>query len=422
MIEIILSGIFAFLLILHSSWIVLLFYPKKENYVVKTFPGLSIIIPAHDEEKVIAATIRKVLAAEYQGDKEVIVINDYSKDKTEVIVKEISARDNHVKVYSTLKHAGKANAINVGLTKAKNDIIVVLDADSELKADALMEIVKPFSNEKIAAVSGVIRAQDSRNPLTWFQDFEYILSSGWRFICNKVDGTYIFPGFAAFRKNSLEKIGGFSQDTFSEDFDIGLRLKKAGYKLEMSNAVIYTKVPETIPGFIRQRIRWGRGTIQVMKKHYGIILNRKYGAVGLYGLPTQIYWYLHGFIYIPIVFYQVSSGYLEYFAAYQNYLSFEVGKYFFSWFSVYGMLEYAYKTFAGIYEMTLPFYFLVVMFALYIFYDVMMLRKFSKVTLKSLIAIFFFFPYSLISLSLQVSSSFYEIGRKKVENKWEKNK
>jgi len=302
----------------------------------------------------------------------------------------VSKKDERVKLYNTEKHSGKANAINFGLKKAKYDIIVTLDADSELKEDALLQIVKPFSDENIVAVSGIVRAKDSKNPLVWFQDFEYILSSGWRFICNKIDGTYIFPGFAAFRKDALEKIGGFSQDTFSEDFDIGLRLKKEGYKLAMSKAVIYTRVPETFKGFVRQRVRWGRGTIQVMKKHYGIILNKKYGSVGLYGIPTQLYWYLHGFIYIPILFYQVFSGYFKSFLAYGDYLSFGVVKYFFGWFSAYGMIEYTYKNFLGIYKANLFFYILLTMFTLYILYDILMLLKFSKLTLKSIFVIFFF--------------------------------
>ena len=422
MIEIILTIIFAALIILHTSWIVLLLYPEKDNYAneKKSYP-LSIIIPAHNEERFITTTIKNVLSADYHQEKEVLVIDDYSTDRTPEIVREMASLDSRIKIYHTKKHAGKANAINFGLTKTRYNIIVILDADSELKSDALLKIVRPFSDPKTAAVSGVIRAKDNNNPLTWFQDVEYIFSSGWRFVCNKINGTYIFPGFAAFRRQSILKIGGFSHDTFSEDFDIGLQLKKFGYKMEMSTAVIYTRVPETLNGFIRQRIRWGRGTIQVMRKHYGIILNKKYGAVGLYGLPTQIYWYLHGFIYIPIVFYQVFGGYLKYFAAYKNYFSFAVGKYFFSWFSAYGMAETTYNHFAGIWQTDISFYFLVTMFCLYLFYDILVIRKFSRITWKSLLVIFFFFPYSLVSLSLQVSSSFYELRRKKVENKWEKS-
>ena len=420
MIDTILYIIFSVLAILHASWIVLFFYHKKEG-CGDIFPKLSIIIPAHNEEATISNTIECVLKANYPKEREVIVVNDGSVDRTEEIVKKISLEDDRVKIYNT-KHAGKANAINLGVKNAKNDIIIALDADSEMKEDALIEIVKPFAREDVGAVSGIIRAIDNRNPITWFQDFEYILSSGWRFLCNKIRGTHIFPGFVAIKKEALLKVGGFSRDTFSEDFDIAIRLKKAGYKLAMSNATIYTRVPETFKGLISQRIRWGRGTIQVMKKHYDVILNKRYGTVGLYVIPTQIYWYIHGFVYVPIVMYQVFGGYFQNFVAYKNFLSFEVTKYFFSWFSVYGMVEYTYKTFMGVYDASPLFFLLLAMFILYLTYNILILLKFARLRLRYLFVIFFFFPYSLFILSLNVFSCLHEIYRPGNSNVWEKSR
>ena len=90
---------------LHLSWIVLFLYPKKE-ISCDNFPDLSIVIPAHYEEKYIADTVGSVLNAEYPGRKEVIVVNDGSVDRTEDIVKEISERDGRVRLYET-NHAGK---------------------------------------------------------------------------------------------------------------------------------------------------------------------------------------------------------------------------------------------------------------------------------------------------------------------------
>lgn len=419
MIDTILSLIFFALIVLHASWIALFFYKEKE-ITIRAFPSISIVIPAHNEEKSISGTIKSVLDADYLKEREVIVVNDGSIDRTENIVNKISGEDKRVRIYTTM-HAGKANAINLGIRNAKNDIIVVLDADSKIEKDALIEIVKPFSKRMIGAVSGIIRANDSKNPITWFQDFEYILSSGWRFLCNKINGTYIFPGFAAFRRDALLKIGGFSRDTFSEDFDIGIRLKKAGYDLAMSSAIIYTKVPETLGGLIKQRVRWGRGTVQVMRKHKDIILNKKYGTVGLYGMPTQIYWYIHGFVYIPIAIYQIFWGYFQNFVFYKNFFSFEVLKYLFSWFSMYGMMEVVYKTISGIYDANLLFFLLVSMFVLYLIYSTLLLVKIARPGLRHLFVIFFFFPYSMFALSLQVFPFLYEIYRPGRSNMWEKS-
>jgi cellulose synthase/poly-beta-1,6-N-acetylglucosamine synthase-like glycosyltransferase len=434
MVNLILSVFFIVMIFLYSSWIALLFLPKIKKWnklggdvgTLKKFPGISIIIPAHNEEEKIRDTIESILRANYPKKREIVVINDGSDDRTEEILKKISKSREEVRVFNTEEHLGKANAINHGIKKSKHNIIVVLDADSELDKNALIEIVKPFRDEKIGAVSGgVIRAIDSKNPLVWFQDFEYTLSSTWRYICNNVNGTYILPGFAAFRKEALEEVNGFSNDTLTEDFDIGLKLKKKGYKLEMSpRAKIYTQVPQTFQGLMKQRIRWGRGTLQVIRKHFDVLLNKKYGAIGLYGIPTQMYWFVHGFVVLPITFYQIFFGYFQYFVAYKNYLSFSVLKYFFGWISVYGMLEYSYKTFSGEYLMNLIFILVFLVFCLGLTFNILAIMKVSEFKLRHLFVIFFFFPYSILSLILFVIFPFlYEIRRKRgVENRWEKSR
>lgn len=420
MMDLVLCFIFSVLVVLYASWVLLLLYPKREKSR-DYFPGLSIIIPAHNEEGIIGTTVESVLKAHYPGEKEIIVINDGSTDKTKEIVERMAKQNSNVRIYN-IKHGGKANALNFGIRNSKHEIIVTLDADSKLEKDSLIKIVKPFSDERVGGVSGIIRALHSKNPLTWFQDFEYILSSGWRFVCDKVNGTYIFPGFAAFRKKALLEVGGFNKDTLCEDFDIGVRLRKSGYKLVMSNSVIYTKVPETITGLCKQRIRWGRGTIQVLRKHYDVILNKTYGAMSLYGIPTQIYWFFHGFVYIPIIIYQILGGYLKYFAIYGNYFSFDVVRYFFSWFSIYGMIEYVYRTITGEYDINLLFYLLITMFALYLIYDLLLLIRMSNLSIRYLFVIFFYFPYSVFTLGMHTFAFLYELRNEKVENKWGKNK
>lgn len=422
-IDIILSAVFSALIILHLSWISILLYPRKEEMPVQntTQPSLSIIIPAHNEEETIERAVKSVLESEYDGRREVVVVNDGSSDKTEEIVKALASNDSRIRLFST-DHVGKSSAINVGVEKATGEIIITLDADSTVEKTALAKMASLFSDREIGAVSGIVRAEYNINPLTWFQDFEYIQSSAWRFICNKVNATYIFPGFAAFRKDVFLSVGGFASDTYSEDFEIGLRLRKAGVKVAMSTATMYTRVPETIRGLIKQRTRWGRGTVQVMRKHQDMILNWRYGVVGLYGMPTQIYWYIHGFVYIPILVYQVSEGYYKYFLSKEVYLSIDVLKYFIGWFSMYGTIEYTYKTLQGYYEDTVVFYLLVIMFSLYLIYNILVLYRFAQPKKRHFFVIFFFFPYSLFSLLLHITPSITEIFNPMKSNIWEKSR
>ncbi len=424
MIELVLSLFFIAMMFLYASWLILILIPKNERYHMDyRFPFISIIIPAHNEASIIKETINALINAEYPSNKEIIVVNDGSTDETEEILREIIKEEECVRYINT-EHLGKANALNKGLSLSNGDIIITLDADSKIDKNALIEIVKPFSDERVGAVSGIIRAITNRNILTWFQDFEYVLSSGWRYALNRVNSTYIFPGFAAYRKYALDVVGGFNEDTLSEDFDIGIRLKKADYKLVMSNAVIYTKVPQTISGLIKQRIRWGKGTIQVIKKHSDVPFNKDYGATGLYAIPSQMYWFLHGFVVIPLTFYQVFDGYFKYFIAYNNFFSIDVLKYFFSWFSVYGMIDYTQKALMGEYQFTQIFLLAMGVFILGLVYNIVVISKISKMYLRYLFVIFFFFPYSILVLIFYSLPSIIEVlslNNNKRANIWEKN-
>ncbi|MFN3527518.1 MAG: glycosyltransferase, partial [Candidatus Altarchaeaceae archaeon] len=336
----ILIVLFLFLSLLYISWIIIfLFFPKKK-YEEK-FYNISILIPAHNEGENIENTIKNVLNAKYKGEKEIIVINDGSTDNTEEILRNICKIHKEVKFFNT-NHIGKANALNFAISKAKNDIIIILDADSEIEKNGLLKICLPFSDKNVVAVGGIIRAKLNNNLLTWFQDLDYIISSSWRYICDKINSAYMLPGFAAFRKEILIEVNGFSTDTFSEDIDIGLKITDKDKKVVTSDAVIFTKVPETIKGLVKQRIRWGRGGLQVMKKHRKLFFkNFKI----FYAMGTQFYWYLHSTIYIPTIIYSMIYGYFIYFFEKGNIISFDVFKYFFSWLSAYGMFEYAYIKF-----------------------------------------------------------------------------
>ncbi|MFC2163068.1 glycosyltransferase [Candidatus Altiarchaeota archaeon] len=423
MIEEILSVLFVFMILLYLSWIILYFLPKKRVYDVKTHPSCAIIMPAHNEEVIIGETVRHALDAEYPGQKQVIVIDDGSTDKTPDIVRKIMGSAPNLKLLH-LDHKGKANAINHALTKIDAELVLILDADSRLAGDAVLKMLAPFADPDVGAVSGVIRVIVNNNPLVWYQDIEYLLSSTWRRICDKLDATYLLPGFTAFRRQVLKEVGGFKTDTLSEDFEIGLRLRKAGYKMIMADAIMFTHVPQTFKALARQRMRWGRGTIQVVKKHSDVPFNPEYGAIGFYGIPTQLYWFIHGFIAFPITMYQLFNGYLIYFAKYEDYISYNVLKYFFGWISLSGMIEYSYNTITGVYPMTSVFILCFTSFILGMSYNLLSIIRYSRLNIRHLFVIFFNFPYSIFALivfTFPILLEFNPLGRKKdLVNVWDK--
>jgi len=208
----------------------------------------------------------------------------------------------------------------------------------------------------------------------------------------------VLPGFAAFRREALADAGGFETDTLSEDFDIGLKMHKTGWKLFMSRAVMYTNVPQTIGGLAKQRLRWGHGTVQVIRKHRDMILNPRFGFIGLYGLPNQIYFLVQSAVILPLTFYQIFDGYYKWFVTYGDYMSFSVAKYFIAYFSMFGTFEYIYKVFTGVWEMNWIFPLFLYSFLFNQAYSLLSIHKMAKLNIRVVFAIMFLFPYYLFTL------------------------
>lgn len=415
MIDIILTLLFSSLVVVNVILLALFFFPERKYTGSNKYfnPPLSIIIPAHNEEKYIAATIRSVQIAEYDNKKEVIVVDDGSVDSTAKIVKEIARKNKNVRVFR-IAHSGKSAALNYGIKKAHFNIVAYLDADSSIDGKSLIELIKPLRHKNVSISSGIVRAKNTRNPLTWFQDIDYIVSSGWRYACDKINGTYIAPGFAAFKKKDVIKVGGFSKDTLTEDLDTILVLRKAGYGAAMTPAVMFTSVPSGIKGLIRQRMRWGRGSIQTAKKHTDILFSRK--SFGLYSFPMHLFWYPFALIYIPVAIYWMSSAYIS---ASLPVLSFATVMFFIKWLTIYGIAELFYSLLNGSYSFNTLLFSVAISWLLSFVYLVSAMRKFSAFGWKTLSYIVIF-PYYWIMFAIQGFALFYESVSHKRGNMWNK--
>ncbi len=418
-VEILITGIMGFLTLLYASWFVIAAFPRGDFRKSRT-PSLSIIVPAYNEAANIANTIDSITSASYPGRKEIIVVDDGSKDGTGKIVKNLAKTMKNLRLVET-RHVGKAKAVNAAVRSAKGEILAVLDADTEIDQNALMEIVKPFSERNVAAVSTTVRVKTTGNPLSWIQEFEYAISSGWRYVADNIRASCVVPGFCAFRKSMLVDVGGMKGDTAVEDYDICMYLKKAGYNIRMApKSIAYTVVPETARGLITQRVRWARGTLQMLRKHHDVILNKKYSAVGLYSVPVQTYWFLHALVYMPVVLYQMVGGYFQWFASRGDFFSTDAIMYFVKWMTAYGTADFLYNFGVSNY----PFTVLNLLTACVIFlsfgFGVYSLLKFSRRSPKSLLGLFFFFPYTLIILGIHVYSTIYQLLERDRGERWEK--
>ncbi len=287
-----------------SFWTTMLFVPmsvvSKHRETLqpdlKNYPKVSVIIPAFNEEKVIRKTLESMLETQYPR-KEIIFVDDGSTDETLEIANEFK---NKISVLHK-DNGGKASALNYGLVYAKGEIIVVVDADTIIGRNSIKEIVKGFEVDKhVAAVAGNIKVRNRVNWITKCQALEYL--TGIQVIRRAFDAfgsITVVPGaLGAFKKSCVSGTGSYGKETIVEDFDQTIKLLKAGLITQGSvKAVAYTEAPSTFSDFKKQRKRWYRGNIQVLKRHSDALINPRFGYLQKLALP---YLFL-GMIITPII-------------------------------------------------------------------------------------------------------------------------
>jgi len=277
------------------------------------WPSVSIIVPAHNEEKVIERCIESLLEVDYPK-KEIIVVDDGSSDRTYWLAKKYSVKG--VKVIRRKKAGGKSVALNTGMLLAKGEIVVTCDADSLISRTALKAIVRRFQDPTVTAVAGNVKVLNRTNLLTKCQALEYIVNENiYRRVFDIFGVVPVVPGpLAAFRRKALREIGFYDKDTLTEDFDITVKILKAGKVVQaLSNAVVYTEAPATWRDFYRQRLRWNRGTFQTLRKHWNVLRHSRFGFVHTLTFP----YVLISMLFIPFasifsivsLIYAVFSGY-----------------------------------------------------------------------------------------------------------------
>lgn len=250
-------------------------------------PPVSIIVPAYNEEITATKTIESLLKTDYP-EFEIIFVNDGSKDKTFEIVN--SAFGHHPLVQVLDKpNGGKASALNFGISHAKNAFVVCIDADTQLKADAVFHLMTYFTDEEIGAVAGTVKVGNTNNMITNFQSIEYITAQNMdRRAFDLINSITVVPGaIGAFRKSAIFKAGGFTYDTLAEDCDLTMRILKAGFIVKnCAEAIAYTEAPESINSLLKQRFRWSFGVMQSFWKNKDALFNKKYKFFGMIGMPN----------------------------------------------------------------------------------------------------------------------------------------
>jgi cellulose synthase/poly-beta-1,6-N-acetylglucosamine synthase-like glycosyltransferase len=264
------------------------FKPYLKNPIPSRYPRVSIIVPAYNEEKGISGTVDSLLDMDYQ-DKEIILINDGSKDDTLKIMRE------YAKKYPTLirvldkLNSGKSDSLNQGLDLCTGELIGVLDADAFVLKDTLKKMVGYFDHEKTMAVTPSIKIWNPKTILERIQYVEFLTSSYMRKVLSFLGAVPIAPGcFTIFRREFLDKYGGWDTSTITEDIELSLRIESKRFFVENAiDANVYTQGVKDFDVLKRQRLRWYRGLIDNMVKHKELF-HPSYGNLAVFILPGTI--------------------------------------------------------------------------------------------------------------------------------------
>ena len=167
--------------------------------------------------------------------------------------------------------------------------VVCIDADTQLKSDAVSKLVESFNDEDVGAVAGNVKVGNEINMLTRWQSIEYTTAQNFdRKAFEMLNCITVVPGaIGAFRKEAIMDAGGFTSDTLAEDCDLTVRIIRCGWKVTTNNeAFAMTEAPEKLKQFLAQRFRWCFGVMQTFWKHREVCFNSKYKALGWVAMPN----------------------------------------------------------------------------------------------------------------------------------------
>ena len=250
-------------------------------------PGVTVLIPAHNEESVIVQTVQSVLLSDLH-DIHVIVVDDGSSDRTLELLESNFGKNTRVQILHQVNR-GKAAALNNALSQAKTEFVVTIDADTEIEPDAIRKLLRRFSDPKVGAVAGNVKVGNRSRWLTRWQALEYITSQNMeKRAFDLLNCITVVPGaLGAWRKEAIEAAGGITADTVAEDADLTIAIRRLGWRVTYDEeAIAWTEAPETPGQLIGQRFRWTFGTLQSFWKHSDTLFRPKYGTLGWVALPN----------------------------------------------------------------------------------------------------------------------------------------
>jgi cellulose synthase/poly-beta-1,6-N-acetylglucosamine synthase-like glycosyltransferase len=221
---------------------------------------LSIIITAYKEKKTIGKAIQSILDNKLKVSYEILIV---APDKETLNVARVySGKDSKIKAIKD-EGKGKPTALNLAISHAKGEILILTDGDVYINKNSLTELLEPFKNEKIGAVCGHPISTNSKNSMLgyWAHILTNIaherrltaIQNKKRFFCSG----YLF----AIRKDLFPKL---QKEILSEDGLISHNVYEKGFKIDYApDSEVYVKYPDNFKDWIIQKKRSAGGYNQI---------------------------------------------------------------------------------------------------------------------------------------------------------------
>ena len=267
-------------------------YRTDGHHPVLEYPIVTVMVPAHNESIVLKKTMEALIKFDYPRDRyEIIVVNDNSSDDSAQVLKTIQQKNPSAKIIvintdRVVGGKGKSNALNIALSMASGSVIAIYDADNTPEKQALKILVENLmSDDKLGAVIGKFRTRNKyASLLTRFVNIETLA-----YQCMNQAGRYFFfklctiPGTNyVIRRELIDQMGGWDVNALAEDTEISFRLYRMGYYIKfIPQAVTWEQEPQKLKQWFKQRTRWVKGNLYVLKSNFKYAFDPNAGIMRL---------------------------------------------------------------------------------------------------------------------------------------------